>query len=180
MNIQWSDWFSLDESNVSSVPKEQGIYEIRTDYEIKRLKGESRIVSIGRAVPNLNSRLSGRIYNPARYMNRCEKWLICNNHSLEFHYHVATNSEDAKWLEAMRHWEYENEHWELPPGNDRLEKTPIMKRLEGVVGEVDAGKLQNLFAEYRTVEGVAGYLGMPPAVVESLRVYFLICGPRPS
>jgi len=37
MNIQWSDWFSLSEETVSSVPEKQGIYEIRTDYEINRL-----------------------------------------------------------------------------------------------------------------------------------------------
>ena len=174
MNIQWSDWFSLDEKNVSLVPKKQGVYEIRTDYEIKRLRGKSRIVSIGRAVPNLNSRLSGRIDNSVRCMNRCEKWLICNNHKLEFHYQVAADSEDAKWLEAMRHWEYENKHWELPPGNDRLEKTPITKKLKSVVGEVDGSKLKNLFAEHRTVEGVASYLGVPPVIIENLRVYFLV------
>jgi len=180
MYIQWSDWLSLNEKNVLLIPEQPGIYEIRTDYEIKRLNEESRIVSIGRAVPNLRSRLLGRIYNPARYMNRCEKWLICNNHKLEFHYQVAANSEDAKWLEAMRHWEYENKHWELPPGNDRLEKTPITKKLKSVVGEVDRSKLKNLFAEHRTVEGVAGYLAVPPVVVENLRVYFLICRPRHS
>ena len=100
MNIQWSDWFSLSEENMSLIPEKQGIYEIRTDFEINRLRGKSRIVSIGRAVPNLRSRLSGRIYNPARYLDRCAKWLVCNDHRLEFHYHVAANGEDAKWLEA--------------------------------------------------------------------------------
>jgi hypothetical protein len=174
MNIQWSDWFSLSEESVSLVPEEQGIYEIRTDYEIDRLRGKSRIVSIGRAVPNLKSRLSGRIHDPARFMNRCEKWLICNNHRLEFHYHVAANSDDAKWFEAVRHWEYENEHWELPPGNDRLEKTPVTKKLRSMVGEINRSKLRNLLADHRTVEGVASYLGVPPVVVENLRVYFLV------
>jgi len=174
MNIQWSDWFSLSEETVSLVPEKQGIYEIRTDYEISRLRGKSRIVSIGIAVPNLKSRLSGRIYNPARYMNRCEKWLICNNHKLEFHYQVVANSHEAKWLEATRHWEYENEHWELPPGNDRLEKAPITKKLRSVLGEVDGSRLQNLLEKHRTVEGVARYLGVPPVVVENLRIYFLV------
>lgn len=174
MNIQWSDWFSLNEEAVSLVPKKQGIYEIRTDYEINRLRGKSRIVSIGRAVPNLKSRLSGRIYDPARYMNRCEKWLICNNHKLEFHYQVAADSDEAKWLEATRHWEYENEHWELPPGNDRLEKAPITKKLRSVLGEVDGSRLKNLLAKHRTVEGMARYLGVPPVIVENLRVYFLV------
>jgi len=108
-------------------------------------------------------------------MNRCEKWLICNGHKLEFRYQVAANGEEAKWLEAISHWEYENEHWELPPGNDRLEKVPIMKKLKTVIGEVDRSRLMNLFATHRTIEGVAGYLGVPPVVVENLRVYFLIC-----
>jgi hypothetical protein len=174
MNMQWSDWFSFNEETVSLVPEKQGIYEIRTDYEINRLQGESRIVSIGRAIPNLKSRLSGRIYNPARYMNRCEKWLISNNHKLEFHYQVTANSEDAKWLEATRHWEYENEHWELPPGNDRLEKAPIMKKLKSELGEVDGSRLKNLLTKHRTVEGMARYLGVPPLVLENLRVYFLV------
>jgi hypothetical protein len=174
MNIQWSDWFSLNEETVALVPEKQGIYEIRTEYEINRLRGKSRIVSIGRAIPNLKSRLSGRIYNPARYMNRCEKWLISNNHKLEFHYQVAANSEDAKWLEAIRHWEYENEYWELPPGNDRLEKAPIMKKLKSVLGEVDGIRLKNLLEKHRTIEGVARYLGVSPVIVENLRVYFLV------
>ncbi len=174
MNIQWSDWFSLSEETVSLVPEKQGIYEIRTDHEINRLRGKSRIVSIGRAVPNLKSRLSGRIYDSARCMNRCEKWLICNNHKLEFHYQVAANSEDAKWLEAIRHWEYENEHWELPPGNDRLEKAPIMQKLKDVLGKVDRTRLKNLLEKYRTVEDVARYLDVPPVIVENLRVYFLV------
>ena len=132
-------------------------------------------MSIGRAIPNLKSRLSGRIYDPVRYMNRSEKWLICNNHKLEFHHQVIANSEDAKWLEAMRHWEYENEHWELPPGNDKLEKVPIMKKLKTIIGEFDGNKLKNLFAEHRTVEGVASYLDVPPVIVENLRTYFLVC-----
>lgn len=174
MNVQWSNCFVLEAKNVSLVPEKQGIYEIRTDWEIKRLNGQSRIVSIGRAVPNLKSRLLGRIRNPARYMNRCEKWLICNGHRLEFRYQVAADSEEAKWLEAMGHWEYENEHWELPPGNDRLEKSPIIKKLKIIVGEVDGNKLRDLFAAHETVEGVASYLGVPPVVVENLKVYFLI------
>lgn len=174
MSIQWSDWFSLSEETVLLIPEKQGIYEIRTDYEINRLRGKSRIVSIGRAVPNLKSRLSGRVYNPARFMNRCEKWLTCNNHKLECHYHVAADSEDAKWLEAIRHWEYENEHWELPPGNDRLEKAPIMKKLKSVLGAVDGRRLRTLLAKHPTVESVASYLGVPPVVIENLRVYFLV------
>jgi hypothetical protein len=107
-------------------------------------------------------------------MNRCEKWLICNNHKFEFHYHVAANSEDAKWLEALRHWEYENEHWELPPGNDRLEKAPITKKLRSMVGEINRSKLRNLLADHRTTEGAARYLGAPPVIIENLRVYFLV------
>jgi len=174
MNIQWSDWFSLSEETVSLVPEKQGIYEIKTDHEINRLRGKSRIVSIGRAVPNLKSRLSGRIYNPVRYMNRCEKWLVHNNHKLEFHYHVAVNSENAKWLEALRHWEYENKHWELPPGNDRLEKTPIMKKLKDVLGKVDGSRLKNLLEKHGTVEGVARYLDVPPVIVENVMVYLLV------
>jgi hypothetical protein len=174
LNIQWSEWCSLDEKYVLEVDAKAGIYEIGTDFDIKRLRGESRVVSIGRAIPSLKTRLLGRIYNPARYMNRCEKWLIRGNHKLEFRYHVTTNDEEAKWLEAMSHWEYENKHWELPPGNDRLEKTPIMEKLKSVAGEVDGRKLENLLAKYRTVEEVANHLEVPPFVIENLMVYFLV------
>ena len=174
MNIQWSDWLPANAETVSSVPGKSGIYEIRTDYEINRLRGKSRIVSIGRAAPNLKSRLSQKICGPASNMDRCDKWLLYNGHTLELHYHVATSSEDAKWLEALRHWEYENEHWELPPGNDRLEKTPITKKLRSVVGEVNRSKIKNLLADHRTVEGVASYLGVPPVIVVNLRVYSLV------
>jgi len=174
MNYQWTNWLPLNKQNVSSIPEEPGIYEICTDYEIKRLRGESIIVSIGRAVPNLKTRLSGRTDNAARYMNRCEKWLIRGNHKLEFHYLVVENAEEAKWLEALRHWQYENNHWELPPGNDRLEKAPIIKKIEGMIGKVDGGNLKRLFAKYRTVEDVASYLGVHQVVVENLKTYFLI------
>jgi hypothetical protein len=107
-------------------------------------------------------------------LNRCEKWLKHGNHKLEFHYTITESAEDAKWLEALKHWEYENEHWELPPGNDRLEKNPIIKKLEGAIGKIERNILEGLFVKYLTVEGVADHLDMPPVVVENLKVYFLI------
>ena len=178
MNLQWSDWsgwLPFTQESCGRIPEKKGIYEVRADFKIKRLNGDSEILAIGRATrSNLRARISAEICNPARFMNRCKKWLVRNNHKLGFRWYVAADAKEAELREALRHWEYENEHWEIPPGNDRLEKAPIMKELAKKMNVVDANNLNNLLVKYHTVEKVAEYLDMPSFVIENLMVYLYI------
>jgi hypothetical protein len=175
-NYQWSAWCGLDnEIAKQSVPDKPGIYEIRTDFEFGRLKGSSQILSIGRAVPSLQKRLSkGRFSDLIKDLDRPEKWLFNANRILEFHYIVTTSGEEAKWLEALRQWEYENEHWELPPGNDRLEKAAIFRRIEQQYGRFNESKLKALLQQHQTTEKVASFLGIPYVIIDNLKVYWMV------
>ena len=152
MNHQWSPWYRLDDEVAkTNVPDKPGIYEIGANFEFGRLNGKSRIISIGRAAPSLRTRLcKERFSDMARYLNRPEKWLVNAGHTLEFHYIITSSGEEALWLEALRHWEYENQHWELPPGNDRLEKAAIMKRIERKYAAFNDKILQDLLEQHQT------------------------------
>jgi hypothetical protein len=60
--LRWSQWYPLAQQPFSiPVPDVPGIYEIRTDHEFGRLRGQSRIVYIGSAArgnsPSLRKRL---------------------------------------------------------------------------------------------------------------------------
>ena len=108
--------------------------------------------------------------NPKRYLNRAEKWLYKHNHILKFRYCVCRDFEDAKFLEAISLWEYENRHWELPPGNDRLEKPPIIERIKEYFNSVEQ-LLQQLDKGLSHSE-VASKLRVSTAIIENLVVYF--------
>ena len=127
----WSQWYPFnDEKILKSLPNEPGIYEVRTDFEIDRLCGSSPLVTIGRA-KNIAERLGKQKADDIiRYLNRPEKWLFKNKHKLEFRYCICGSFEEAKYLEGIRQLEYESRHWELPPGNDRLEIGPLKSRIE--------------------------------------------------
>ena len=175
-NYQWSPWHRLDnEEAKQNVPDKSGIYEIRTNFEFGRLNGKSPIISIGRAVPSLQSRLAkGRLEYLIKNLDRPEKWLYNAKKTLEFHYIVTDSGDKAKWLEALRQWEYENEYWELPPGNDRLEKAAIFKRIEQKYVGFNGRTLKILLEQHQTTEKVASVLGVPPVIVSNLRVYWMI------
>ena len=68
--------------------------------------------------------------------------------------------------------EYENEHWELPPGNDRLELAPLKKQIQQKYG-ISAEKLAKGIARgnYSATE-VAKTLNIPQSLIENLVVYF--------
>ena len=104
------------------MPDVPGIYEIRTDYEFGRLRGTSRVVWVGTAAsgrrPSLRERVvRQRIGNPDHYLSRTEKLLRQAGHNLEFRFAKASDGETAKQMESQRLMDYEEEHWELPPGN---------------------------------------------------------------
>ena len=122
-DLQWSEWHPLTKKcQAADVPDMPGIYEIRTDYEFGRLRGTSKVVYVGTAAsgsrPSLRSRLvDQRIGNPDRFLSRTERLLRESGHDLEFHFATAIDGKTAKEMESRRLSEYEEEHWELPPGN---------------------------------------------------------------
>jgi len=120
--IAWSEWYPLDSQSATlSIPNSPGVCQIRTDFAVNRLRGQSPIVCIGSSVPSLRNRLvSQRIRNPERYLSRAEKFLRQAGHSLGFRYKITVDGHAARNLEAQLLQAYEEEHWELPPGNADL------------------------------------------------------------
>lgn len=174
--IEWSPWYRLDDSVAKkNIPDKPGIYEIKTEYKFGRLRGESDILSIGKATPSLRNRLGkGRLANLVRNLDRPEKWLFNSKHMIWFRYLVTHSVKEAEWLEAIRQWEYENKHWELPPGNDRLEKAAIFRKIEEQYGPLNQMALMALLKKHESTEKVAHILGVPRVVVENLKVYWMM------
>jgi len=169
---KWSSWHRINPD--AAVPDETGVYEIRTDFEFARLRGSSPLVTIGSAVPSLRKRLcEQRCRSAVRYQNRAEKWIVQAGHTLEFRYTTTGSGAAARYLEALRLMEYENEHWELPPGNEALPITAIRRHIEQRHGRFTERTLRDLLAEHHgTADKVAGVLGVPSYVVENLVVYW--------
>lgn len=118
----WSPWYRLEAEEAGrTVPDRPGVYQVRVDFTFGRLKGNSSVVSIGSAVPNLRRRLlDQRIGNPDRFLSRAEKWLRQAGHTLQFRYATTVDGPTARNLEAQMLEDYEREHWELPPSNAML------------------------------------------------------------
>ena len=172
---KWSPWHHLNTD--ATVPDEPGVYEIRTDFEFSRLRGLSSLVTIGSATTSLRKRFCEQRFNNAvRYQNRAEKWLIQAGHTLEFRYSITASGVEARYLEALRFMEYENEHWELPPGNEALPVTAIRRYIEQRYGRFTEKILRGLLEHHGSPDKVAGVLGVPQAVVENLLVYWGITG----
>jgi len=117
----WSPWYPMDPSSSNiAVPDSSGIYEIRTDYEFGRLRGNSTLIYIGSAA-SLRRRFQGqRFVDPERYLSRTEKLLLKGGHVVDFRYATTSDIATARRLEAERLSDYEQKHWELPPGNGVL------------------------------------------------------------
>lgn len=96
----WSTWHHFNaELARTTVPDEPGVYELRTDYEIGRLKGSSPLVTIGSAARSLRKRIyEQRLLNTAKLLNRAERWLIQASHTLEFRYATTGNEEKARYV----------------------------------------------------------------------------------
>ena len=58
----------------------------------------------------LRKRLCQRIGDSIRYQNRAEKWLTQAGHELQFRCSTTDIGKEARYLEAIRLMEYENEH----------------------------------------------------------------------
>jgi hypothetical protein len=176
MNIPWSheDWLPWQKDVVEKIPTNFGVYEIKVGFEIERLKCKSPLLYIGVA-QNLHIRLMQEYINPEHFLNRAGKWLIKDNHKLTFRYAKAKSREEAGYWEEILLWEYENKHYELPPGNDHLEKSVIKKKLEQKVGDISRKKLEiklnGLLLKYSTIPALAKYLELPVVIVENLFTY---------
>ena len=125
--VAWSDWYPLDSQSANiPIPNSPGVYEIRTDFRLNRLRGQSPIVCIGSSVPSLRNRIiNQRIGNPDRYLSRAEKFLRQAGHALQFRYGRTVDGNTARNLEAQMLQAYEEEHWELPPGNAELPRLKV-------------------------------------------------------
>jgi len=176
-NRSWSFWYHIDDEQAKdALPHRPGVYEIQTDFEIGRLRGSSRVVTIGSAGPNLWQRLRQQRFHKTarcRYLNRAEKWLIHAGHSLEFRYLPTDTVEEARRLEAVRLIEYEYEHWELPPGNEDLPLSKITKGIEKKHGGRSAQELlRDLLKQRRSPDEVAHLLGTTKEIIHSLTVFW--------
>jgi len=173
-SYSWSAWHRFDaEVARATVPDEPGVYEVRTDFEFGRLKGNSPLVTIGSAVLSLRKRLcEQRFRNALRYLNRAEKWLVQASHTLEFRYATTASGKEARYLEALRLMEYENEHWELPPGNEALPLSVIRKQIEQKHGRLTERTLRDLLEHDQSPDKVARTLGVPPPIINNLMVYW--------
>ena len=171
---RWSAWHLSDaEVANTSVPDKPGVYEVRADCEFGRLKGSSPVVTIGSAVASLRKRLcEQRIGDPIRYQNRAEKWLTQAGHELQFRYSTTDSDKEARYLEAIRLMEYENEHWELPPGNEVLPLSVIRKHIQEKYGGLAEKTLKHLLEQYQSLDEVARVLDVSPKVVSNLMVYW--------
>jgi hypothetical protein len=174
---RWSSWQPFNASlTESTIPAKPGVYEIRTDHDFGRLKGNSSIVTIGKADVSLKSRLyEQRFKNPTRNLDRAEKWLNTANHALEYRYIVTNDKEEARLLESEKQLEYENEHWELPPGNDRLELSALRKLVMQVYGLSTEQLVLEVIRGRQAAAKVADDLSISQAIITNLVVYF---GPR--
>jgi len=171
----WSPWYRSDDHLAkAAVPHSPGVYEIRTDFEFGRLKGSSSLVTIGSAKDSLSKRLyEQRFGNPVRYLNRAEKWLVYEDHILEFRYFPVTTDKEARCLEAERLFEYECEHGELPPGNEVLPRSIIIKQIEEKGGGKSAEKtIKDLLRQQLTPKQVASILGTTKEIIHSLTVFW--------
>ena len=168
----WSDWYGINDKKVLvDLPDEPGIYEVRTDFEIKRLQGSSSIVTIGRA-KKLKERRTQKVDDPIRYLNRAEKWILQANHVLEFHYFICRNFEEAKYQEVVRQLEYESQHWELPPGNDQLTMAPINNKVRDAFGISIEKLTEDLLQGRLEASQVAEKLQLPLEILNIFRVYW--------
>ena len=119
--MAWSEWYPLEMGSLSgsTLPESAGIYEIRVDHVIQRVRGSSRIINIGRVVSNLKNRVSGKAKDDDQLPAPLQ-WLKVNaREGFEVRWIRAENNNEAKALEKVRLAQYIYEHWELPPGNDR-------------------------------------------------------------
>jgi hypothetical protein len=163
-NCSWSPWYDIDNQEAKdALPMTPGVYQVRTDFEIGRLKGSSRIVSIGSAAPSLRQGLrEQRFHKTARwkYLDRAEKWLLHGGHTLEFRYLTTDDEKEARFLEDEYLLEYECEHWELPPGNERSPLPKIRKELEQKrVGKLAEGFIRDLLEQNWSPDEIARLLG---------------------
>ena len=99
----WSHWYRFDDEKIlATLPNEPGVYEVRTDFEIGRLRGGSSLITIGRAKQLKERRDKQKVGDTTRYLNRAEKWLRRAHHTLEFRCCICSSFEEAKYMEAIR------------------------------------------------------------------------------
>ncbi len=171
----WSDWYDINENIKNSLPDKPGVYEIKANFEINRLKGSSKLVYIGSASDSIKKRLSLKLFGNFTGLDRADKWLYFHSIPLKFRYRIAKSEGDAKYLEGLLLWDYENMHWEIPPGNDKLEKKAITDKIQqNHKGTSVEYLLRGLLAQNKSNKEISAIFDVPEYIIENLRVYFLL------
>jgi len=96
---------------------------------------------------------------------------------------MVTTTYDAKYHEALLLWEYEHSHWELPPGNDKLERAAIIDHImqhyyaniERFMKQHESVDklLRDLIGQKKSNKEIADLFCVPEYIIENFRVYFL-------
>lgn len=173
----WSPWYDIDDEKAKdALPHTPGVYEVRSDFEVNRLRGSSNVVTIGSAGPNLWQRLRQQRFHKTargRYLNRAEKWLLHAGHHLQFRYLPTDTMEQARHLEAVELIRYEYEHWELPPGNENLPLSKVISRIQTSHNERSAKEMiKDLLRQHLSPDEIATLLSIPKEIIYSLIVYW--------
>jgi|Deesub1362A_J573_1020465.scaffolds.fasta_scaffold01520_8 hypothetical protein len=119
---RWSEWTEITDENLEKVPKKKGVYQLRTNLPIKRLKGETDILYIG--CGDFYDRLS--CFEELEDVKKDDIWLhdvrprlrnyIKNfpDAKVEFRFIITDKYEE---YEGDLLDEFEKKHLELPPFN---------------------------------------------------------------
>lgn len=111
---------------ILKLPKNKGIYVVRADKPISRIKGQSDIIYIGRG--RIQSRIQQllRSYLPINFRNYLSKHTareafdrVLNETELELEFsYVIVHTEEVKETESRLLKLYCKDHIEPPPGNN--------------------------------------------------------------
>lgn len=129
----WSNWGALSnpEEVWNAVPDQHGIYILRANKPIPRIRGESDILYVGITITNQFG-LRKRLYDHARSSNEYNRHLSSASRfiapdllgsigiSIEYSYCLEGDLEARKQAEANLLNAYRQRHIELPPGNSNL------------------------------------------------------------
>jgi len=130
--LGFENWIRVEENPekfaeiVKKLPKRTGVYVIRANRTIARLKGESSILYVGQGVIKHRIESHFKYFLPPRFkkwitikdVTREELWRVHKELSLnlEFSY-ILCAGDEAKRIESMILREYRYYHIEAPPLN---------------------------------------------------------------
>jgi len=118
ISLSWKGPYRLNSITPKDIPSSPGVYQVHTEFHFGRLKGTSNVVYIGSTYNLWNTLHQRRVVEPSA----AEKILWIHNHVLEVRFMASESLDKARTFEQSLLEEYEKEHWELPPGNQRIRR----------------------------------------------------------